>query len=143
MKWNLRWAAARRDIWRPSNLLKAFEEVGFTPSLSKVAALWSGKPISVRLDDLDKMCAALGCTVADLLEAEPLAAADGEQEQGKRAVGAGDERGQASPAGPAPRRAPTLAAAELAHGAFLASRAVPGLPGLGREVPVRRLHRLL
>ena len=114
MKWNLRWAAARRDIWRPSDLLKAFEEVGFTPSLSKVAALWSGKPISVRLDDLDKMCAALGCTVADLLEAEPLAAADGEQEQARRAVGAGDEPCRASPAGTAPRRAPPLAAAELA-----------------------------
>ena len=84
VSWNLRWAAARRDIWRPSDLLKAFEETGFTPSLSKVAALWSGKPISVRLDDLDKMCAALGCTVADLLEAEPLAAADGEQEQARR-----------------------------------------------------------
>ena len=102
VKWNLRWAAAKRDIWRPSDLLKAFEEVGFTPSLSKVAALWSGKPISVRLDDLDKMCAALGCTIADLLEAEPLAAADGEQEQAKRAVGAGDEPGR--PARPAPRR---------------------------------------
>jgi DNA-binding Xre family transcriptional regulator len=72
MKWNLRWAAAKRDIWRPSDLLAAFEQVGFTPSLSKVAALWSGKPISVRLDDLDKICAALECTVADLLEAEPL-----------------------------------------------------------------------
>jgi DNA-binding Xre family transcriptional regulator len=71
MKWNLRWAAARRDIWRPSDLLTAFEDVGFTPSLSKVAALWSGKPISVRLDDLDKICAALGCTVADQLEPEP------------------------------------------------------------------------
>ena len=102
MKWNLRWAAARRDIWRPSDLLKAFEEVGFEPSLSKVAALWSGKPISVRLDDLDKMCAALGCTVADLLEAEPLAAADGGQDQGKRAVGAGDE--PTGPSRPVPRR---------------------------------------
>src|SRR5229473_1436188 len=76
MKWNLRWAAAKRDIWRPSGLLAAFEAAGFTPSLSKVAALWSGKPISVRLDDLDKICAALGCTVADLLEAAALAAAD-------------------------------------------------------------------
>jgi DNA-binding Xre family transcriptional regulator len=96
MKWNLRWAAAKRDIWRPADLLKAFEEVEFTPSLSKVAALWSGKPISVRLDDLDKICAALGCTVADLLEAEPLArAAGGEQEQ--RAAGAG------GPARPSPR----------------------------------------
>jgi DNA-binding Xre family transcriptional regulator len=76
MKWNLRWAAARRDIWRPSDLLTAFEDVGFTPSLSKVAALWSGKPISVRFDDLDKICAALGCAVGDLLEAEPLAASE-------------------------------------------------------------------
>lgn len=88
MKWNLRWAAARRDIWRPSDLLTAFEEVGFTPSLSKVAALWSGKPISVRLDDLDKICAALGCTVADLLEAEPLA--NGKEQ--RQAQVAGDER---------------------------------------------------
>lgn len=102
MKWNLRWAAAKRDIWRPSDLLKSFEEVGFAPSLSKVAALWSGKPISVRLDDLDKMCAALGCTIADLLEAEPLTAADGEHEQARRAVGAGDEPG--GPTRPVPRR---------------------------------------
>lgn len=88
MKWNLRWAAARRDIWRPSDLLTAFEDVGFTPSLSKVAALWSGKPISVRLDDLDKICAALGCTVADLLEAEPLAPGTEHQQ----AQVAGDEQ---------------------------------------------------
>jgi DNA-binding Xre family transcriptional regulator len=101
VKWNLRWAAAKRDIWRPSDLLKAFEEAGFTPSLSKVAALWSGKPISIRLDDLDKICAALGCTVADLLEAEPVTAAEGEQDQNRRAVGA-DESG--GPARPTPRR---------------------------------------
>ena len=100
MKWNLRWAAAKRDIWRPADLLKAFEEVEFTPSLSKVAALWSGKPISVRLDDLDKICAALGCTVADLLEAEPLAAAGGEQEQ--RAAGAGGQSGGAARPSPRP-----------------------------------------
>jgi len=100
VKWNLRWAAARRDIWRPSDLLRAFEETGFTPSLSKVAALWSGKPVSVRLDDLDKICAALGCTVADLLEAEPVAGAGGgEQEQ--QAAGAGSQAG--APVRPAPR----------------------------------------
>jgi len=99
VKWNLRWAAAKRDIWRPSDLLTAFQEVGFTPSLSKVAALWGGKPVSVRLDDLDKMCAALGCTVADLLEAEPLAGADGAKAQ--QAVGAGDQAG--GPARPTPR----------------------------------------
>src|SRR5260370_4244493 len=106
MKWNLRWAAAKRDIWRPSDLLAAFERAGFTPSLSKVAALWSGKPISVRLDDLDKMCAALGCTVADLLEAEPLATAGGEQEQAKRAVVADRHAGGPVPPTPRPGRTP-------------------------------------
>lgn len=96
MKWNLRWAAAKRDIWRPSDLLTAFGEVGFTPSLSKVAALWSGKPISVRLDDLDKICAALNCTVADLLEAEPLDEQQGRPETGRLVAG--------DPAVPAPQR---------------------------------------
>jgi DNA-binding Xre family transcriptional regulator len=102
MKWNLRWAAAKRDIWRPSDLLAAFKDVGFEPSLSKVAALWSNKPISLRLDDLDQICAALHCTVADLLEAEPLASADSDRQQHQRAVGAGDESG--GPARPMPRR---------------------------------------
>ncbi|WNM37594.1 helix-turn-helix transcriptional regulator [Micromonospora halotolerans] len=98
MKWNLRWAAARRDIWRPSDLKTAFEQVGFTPSLSKVAALWSAKPVTVRLDDLDMICAALNCTVADLLEAEPVAV-NLPQERSRRAVGETD-----GPARPTPRR---------------------------------------
>ncbi|MFC9840870.1 helix-turn-helix domain-containing protein [Rhodococcus sp. NPDC127530] len=97
MKWNLRWAAAKRDIWRPSDLLTAFTEVDFTPSLSKVAALWSGKPTTVRLDDLDKICAALDCTVADLLEAEPLAATDEHEQHVGRAVGRGDELARPTP----------------------------------------------
>jgi DNA-binding Xre family transcriptional regulator len=104
VKWNLRWVAARRDIWRPSELLVAFERVGFTPSLSKVAALWGQKPITVRLDDLDKICAALGCTVADLLEAEPLAVTEGDQQETHRAAGAADDRTGAGPARPIPRR---------------------------------------
>jgi DNA-binding Xre family transcriptional regulator len=104
VKWNLRWVAAQRDIWRPSDLLAVFEQVGFTPSLSKVAALWSGKPITVRLDDLDRICAALGCTVADLLQAEPLAAGDADNEQPQRAVGASDERSPSGPVRPTPRR---------------------------------------
>lgn len=97
MKWNLRWAAAKRDIWRPTQLQAAFREVGFTPSLSKVAALWSGKPVTVRLEDLDKICAALQRTVADLMEAEPVAAAKGHPETEQRAVG------ESGPARPTPR----------------------------------------
>ncbi|WP_406485996.1 helix-turn-helix domain-containing protein [Streptomyces phaeochromogenes] len=98
MKWNLRWAAAKRDIWRPVDLQAAFAKVGFTPSLSKVAALWGGTPVTVRLEDLDKICAALGCTVADLLEAEPVVAGRDQEEQ-EWAVG-----GEAGPVRPVPRR---------------------------------------
>jgi DNA-binding Xre family transcriptional regulator len=98
VKWNLRWAAAKRDIWRPVDLQAAFAKAGFKPSLSKVAALWGGTPVTVRLDDLDKICAALGCTVADLLEAEPVAAAAVQDEQ-ERAVG-----GESGPVRPVPRR---------------------------------------
>ncbi|MFC9840038.1 helix-turn-helix domain-containing protein [Rhodococcus sp. NPDC127530] len=101
MKWNLRMTAAQQDIWRPSELLIAFERVGFTPSLSKVAQLWSKKPISLRLDELDKICAALDCTVADLLEAEPVAATDTDRSAGREAVG--ENRPGGGPVRPTPR----------------------------------------
>lgn len=80
--------AAQRDLWRPTEVLEAFKTVGFTPSLSKVAAMWSGTPVTVRLDDLDKICASLNCTVGDLLQAEPLETAVGESEALPKAVGA-------------------------------------------------------
>ncbi|MEU5560620.1 helix-turn-helix transcriptional regulator [Streptomyces globisporus] len=102
MKWNLRWVAARRDIWRPTQLQAAFAEVGFTPSLSKVAALWSNKPITVRLDDLDMICTALDCTVADLMEAEPVALVDGGRETERRAAASG-EAGSSGPIRPIPK----------------------------------------
>jgi hydroxypyruvate isomerase len=58
------------DIWRASDLMAACRAAGFAPTVSKVGALWSGAPSVLRLDDLDMLCAALHCTVADLLEPE-------------------------------------------------------------------------
>ncbi|WP_201298267.1 helix-turn-helix domain-containing protein [Nocardia sp. CY41] len=87
MKWNLRMVAAQRDIWRPTQLQKAFEQVDFHPSLSKVAALWSSAPVSVRLDDLDKICTALDCTVGDLLQAEPVARTADTDQHERRVAG--------------------------------------------------------
>ncbi|MGW7276526.1 helix-turn-helix domain-containing protein [Streptomyces sp. NPDC054864] len=100
MKWNLRWAAAKRDIWRPTDLLAAFRTVGFNPSLSKVAALWGGTPVTVRLEDLDKICTALQCTVADLLEAEPFAVEHADQKVPRAVGGTGSE----GPVRPVPGR---------------------------------------
>jgi DNA-binding Xre family transcriptional regulator len=101
VKWNLRMVAAQRDIWRPTQLLAAFEQVGFTPSLSKVAALWSAKPVTIRLDDLDRICAALDCSVADLMEAEPQAHRAGGQQTDRQVVG---EPPAAGPVRPVPQR---------------------------------------
>ncbi|MGA5508944.1 helix-turn-helix domain-containing protein [Streptomyces umbrinus] len=92
--------AAQRDLWRPTEVLEAFRAVGFTPSLSKVAALWGGTPVTLRLEDLDMICTALDCTVGDLLQAEPVAVEQAVPEPGRRAAG-GEVAG---PVRPVPRR---------------------------------------
>jgi hypothetical protein len=94
VKWNLRMVTALTGSVAADRVLAAFHQVGFSLSLSKVAALWNGTPVTVRLDDLDKMCAALNCTVADLLQAEPLAVGQAAPESGQRAVGAEEQPGQ-------------------------------------------------
>ena len=72
MQWNLRLAAAQRGIWRSSDLRRLLAEAGLEISAGKMSHLWSGRPISVRLDDLDIICAVLGCEVGELLVPEPV-----------------------------------------------------------------------
>ena len=74
MDWNLRLAAAQRGIWRSSDLRRLLAEAGLEISAGKMSHLWSGRPISVRLDDLDVICAVLGCEPGDLLVRDPAAA---------------------------------------------------------------------
>jgi DNA-binding Xre family transcriptional regulator len=71
MKWNLRLAAANRGIWKASELQRMLAEAGLVISAGKMSGLWSGNPASIKLDDLDVICAVLGCGVADLLIPEP------------------------------------------------------------------------
>ncbi len=71
MKWNLRLAAAQREIWKASELQRSLAEHGLVISAGKMSGLWSGKPISLRLDDLDVICAVLGCEIGELLTPEP------------------------------------------------------------------------
>ena len=71
MQWNLRLAAAQRGIWRSSDLRRLLAEAGLEISAGKMSHLWSGRPISVRLDDLDVICAVLGCEPGDLLVRDP------------------------------------------------------------------------
>jgi DNA-binding Xre family transcriptional regulator len=71
MKWNLRLTAANRGIWKASELQRMLAERGMVISAGKMSGLWSGQPNSVRLDELDVICAVLGCGVEELLQPEP------------------------------------------------------------------------
>jgi DNA-binding Xre family transcriptional regulator len=74
MRWNLRMVAAQRGVWKASDLRRALAEAGLELSAGKMSHLWSQTPISVRLDDLDVICAVLECDPAELLIPEPPAA---------------------------------------------------------------------
>ncbi len=71
MKWNLRLAAANRGIWKASELQRMLAEAGLVISAGKMSGLWSGRPASIKLSDLDVLCAVVGCGVEELLIAEP------------------------------------------------------------------------
>jgi DNA-binding Xre family transcriptional regulator len=71
MKWNLRMAAAERGIWKASELNRMLRERGLVISTGKMSGWWSGNPSGIKFAELDVLCAALGCTVADLMISEP------------------------------------------------------------------------
>lgn len=67
MKWNLRLAAAHRGIWKAAELQRRLAEHGMVVSAGKMSTLWSGNPASIKLNDLETICAVLGCEVGELL----------------------------------------------------------------------------
>jgi DNA-binding Xre family transcriptional regulator len=67
VKWNLRLAAAKRDIWKASDLQQALAAHGLVISAGKMSGLWSGQPVSLKLDDLDVICVVLDCEIGELL----------------------------------------------------------------------------
>ena len=71
MRWNLRMKAAERGIWKSTEMRRLLAEAGLEISAGKMSALWTGTPVTIRLDDLDVICAVLDCTPADLLIREP------------------------------------------------------------------------
>jgi DNA-binding Xre family transcriptional regulator len=71
MRWNLRLKAAEQGIWKSTEMRRRLAEVGLEVSAGKMSALWTGTPTTIRLDDLDVICAVLNCTAADVLICEP------------------------------------------------------------------------
>ena len=90
MKWNLRLAAANRGIWTASELQRMLAGAGLKISAGKMSGLWSGHPASIKLDDLDVICAVVGCGVEELLIPEPV----------KSGQAAGEQHGEQAAASP-------------------------------------------
>ena len=102
MKWNLRLAAANRGIWKASELQKMLAGRNLVISAGKMSGLWSGDPASIKLSDLDVICAVLGCGVGELLIPEPDKVSSGKEQEATALAAAA-----ASAAGPptvTPRR---------------------------------------
>ena len=86
MRWNLRLAAANRGIWKASELQRMLAEYGLVISAGKMSGLWSGDPASIKLSDLDVICAVLGCGVGELLIPEPDKVSSGREQEGQAAA---------------------------------------------------------
>ena len=71
VRWNLRMKAAERGIWKSTEMRRRLAEAGLEISAGKMSALWTGTPVTIRLEDLDVICAVLDCTPSDLLICEP------------------------------------------------------------------------
>ena|SRR2546421_11803491 len=89
MKWNLRLAAAKRDIWKASDLQRALADYGLVVSAGKMSGLWSGQPVSLKLDDLDVICVVLGCEIGELLIPEPAKVTRPGQAEARQATAGG------------------------------------------------------
>jgi DNA-binding Xre family transcriptional regulator len=90
MRWNLRLTAANKGIWKASELQRNLAAHGLVISAGKMSGLWSGQPVSLKLEDLDVICVVLGCEIGDLLIPEPEKVnRPGQPEAGRAAVGAG------------------------------------------------------
>jgi DNA-binding Xre family transcriptional regulator len=92
MRWNLRLAAANRGIWKASEMQRLLAERGMVISAGKMSGLWSGQPNTVRLEELDVICAVLGCGVAELLIPEPEKTAAPASTQGTAVPATGEAR---------------------------------------------------
>lgn len=71
MQWNLRLRAAERGIWKSAQLRRMLADAGLEISAGKMSSWWAGAPPTMRLEDLDVLCAVLECTPNDFMTPEP------------------------------------------------------------------------
>lgn len=71
MQWSLRLRAAERGIWKSAELRRMLADAGLEISAGKMSSWWAGTPPTMRLEELDVLCAVLECTPNDLMKTEP------------------------------------------------------------------------
>lgn len=71
MQWNPRLRAAERGIWKSAQMRRMLADAGLEISAGKMSSWWAGTPPTMRLEELDVLCAILGCSPNDLMTAEP------------------------------------------------------------------------
>jgi DNA-binding Xre family transcriptional regulator len=71
MQWSLRLRAAERGIWKSAELRRMLADAGLEISAGKMSSWWAGTPPTMRLEELDVLCAVLDCTPNDLMTPEP------------------------------------------------------------------------
>lgn len=109
MRWNLRLKAAERGIWKSAEMRRLLAEAGLEISAGKMSALWTGTPTTIRLDDLDVICAVLECDASALLIREPDQVAARRPSRDRTAIGTADGVGPVvAPRFGAPKSEPPL-----------------------------------
>ena len=71
MKWNLRLTAANRGIWKASGLQRLLAGRGLVIARGRCRACGPASRTRSGVDELDVICAVLGCEVGELLLPEP------------------------------------------------------------------------
>ena len=71
MQWNLRIRAAERGIWKSAHMRRLLADAGLEISTGKMSSWWAGTPPTLRLEELDVLCAVLDCAPNDLMTPEP------------------------------------------------------------------------
>ena len=59
MQWSLRLRAAERGIWKSAELRRMLADAGLEISAGKMSSWWAGTPPTMRLEELDVLCAVL------------------------------------------------------------------------------------
>jgi DNA-binding Xre family transcriptional regulator len=71
IRWRLRMAAARREVWTGVQLRRLLaEKAGLELSAASVSALFTKDPSQIKLSTLIALCTALQCTPDDLFEVD-------------------------------------------------------------------------